>query len=66
MVKAVSDRGITPPAYAHKDRAGIAPNSHHVLIKLSSRDPSGALDSSVSATDAEKNILEKRDVREQC
>ena len=62
--KGFSITGIAPSAHAHKDRTGIAPSSHHVLIKLSSLDPSGALDSSVSATLADKNILEKRDVRE--
>src|SRR5215469_11621672 len=45
---------------------GTAPNSHHVLIMLSSRNVSGVLDSSTSATYAEINALEKRNVREEC
>src|SRR5215467_12249516 len=47
-------------------RARTVPNSHHVLIILSSRNVSGVLDSPESATDAEINTLEKRNVREKC
>src|SRR5215470_913086 len=52
---------------SHKHAAAVAsaryPNSHHVLIMLSSRNISGVLDSTVSATKAEINRLEKRNVR---
>src|SRR5215470_6125027 len=55
---------------SHKHAAAVAsaryPNSHHVLIMLSSRNISGVLDSTVSATKAEINRLEKRNVREEC
>jgi len=45
---------------------GAVPNSHDVLIMPSSRHVSGAIDSPVSASDAEINTLEKRNVREEC
>src|SRR5579872_70881 len=45
---------------------GTVPNSHHLLIMLSSRNVSGVLDSLVSATDVETDASEKRNVREEC
>src|SRR5262249_55139083 len=56
---------LKPPACC-RGCIGTVPNSHHVLIMLSSRNVSGALDSPVSATDAEINTLEERKVREEC
>src|SRR5215469_198202 len=55
---------LKPPACC-SGQIGTVPNSHHVLIMLSSRNISRLLDLPVSAIYAETNTWEKRNVREE-